>query len=360
MEISKAGSLEPKALRRYRHLLNCYEVRRRAKGSRDIDVRARHASEALNELIDGFEPRRPPRYLVVKTRFRLEPAYSHPEVTRRLKDLANGEGYTFNNVKYHVERALKEMVGQLEPEITDPFHATDQTSSSPQEAHEDDPDHQAIVSLAAAAANLHYALLAGLFTKHFNERFQISPAFSHYLPVRAEASDACFERVFESSMHFGERSEEALRSEEDAVDDWLESLLTLIGRTQAAMPATDHLARAGYLLGIHLSDNEGNSVIPQLRDDYRKWYSGDKWRDVSLQNTEPVVAITGAIIILIVSHVELDSPVVAEARAAAHKTLAYYYDFDEHAPLFDGQSLHYHIDSYLDSRSLALANGELL
>jgi hypothetical protein len=359
---SDARSIEPNALRPYAHLLNCYEVRRRAKGSTDISVLAEHASQALKEQIDSFA-RQDPRALVVRIRFGIEPDYENLKIKQRKARFAEREGYSEKTFRYHTEEAVKRMAELLEPDAVDPFVGDRQRPAPQPVATDHNPEHQAILSLVATAANLHYALLASLFTRHFNERFEIAQSLSYYLPVRSEASEACFERVFESMMHFGVRSEE-VRNDDTAPDselsaDWIKPLLTLIGKTRNAMPPADKTVRAAYLLGIHLPDDGGNSEIDRLHEDCRKWYSGNEWGKVSPQNIEPVAAGAGAIVALVARNIEFGSPVVADARTAAHKTLAYYYDFDEDARLFDGQSLRRHVDAYFDSRSATLANSKL-
>lgn len=372
-ELLKIGrderSIRPTALSGYTRLLNSYEIRRRAKRSIDREVLSRHASQALKELVKGFAQQAPPRYLVVKIHFGMARGYKNMNVTEREEAFASKESHSRGTFKYHRKAALESIAKALEPGTANPFDIEHSTSMSAHVVLDEDPIRGIILQLFKAAAGLHYALLASLFTEHFNEKFYDKGNYVSkqcYRAIRTEAWSACYNRAFDDFLWFSAYVYK-IRDNATLADvlpsDASDSLIVLLTKTQETMPVVSKIICEIYELGLisHLGGNDADREIVDVFRKWQKWYSGEAFDvDVAAVSLESVVARTGAIIALIASHMEFDEPAIANARRSAHKTLAYYYDYDENAPLFDGRSLRHHIDAYFDRRSLELANSRLV
>jgi hypothetical protein len=353
-------SIEPERLMGHTALLESPEVRRRAGNSKDPGVLAKYANEALHDLVNAIAE--PTRRVVAQAALCTKKIYEGLRVGERQEMLEKSPGMIDKDMfKYYRELALKSIAETLEADDVEPGEALPIREFHSSSSQDDDGLSGIPTHLARPAANLHYSMLTAMFIADFSEKYNLID----YRPDRFEAWDAYSRRAFESFTDFVSTYSHTLEHHDrDGLLLWfspdvLDKLILLLSEVRKEGPPFTDVERE--TLWKHLEDwklsVDYRKVDSVFRRTWRIWFYADPHGSVpAVSRLEPISAQAGAAALTCIRQIALSAPVLSEARAIAHKTLAYYYDFDESTNLFDGRSLRHHADSYFDSTSLRLAN----
>jgi hypothetical protein len=206
-------------------------------------------------------------------------------------------------------------------------------------------------------------MLACLFMTKFESKLEERRRYT--IKAHGGSLNACVERAFDRFMvfryvyHYHLDYEAGKQLTDHLPSDVIDSLAFLLRTISACGP---------YISLKEVTEIRfGNSPCP-LRDElfwkiWEPWFCDDDIPVASLPATlklECIAAKAGAAAFLIGRYVRFQEPFFSDARRMAHKALAYNYDFDEFAPIFDGRSLRHLADTYFDDTSTALANSDLV
>jgi hypothetical protein len=144
----------------------------------------------------------------------------------------------------------------------------------------------------------------------------------------------------------------------------IDKLTFLLRTTWTCSPCAAHkiLEEVGPLFGF-MPNLDGIHVMPSdedVFDAWCRWFNDDVSKLPAVARLEPLAAKAAAAGFIVAEYSDLSQPVFSDARRTAHKTLAYYFDLDELAPMFEGRSLHQLADAYFDITSPRLANSDLV
>lgn len=107
-----------------------------------------------------------------------------------------------------------------------------------------------------------------------------------------------------------------------------------------------------YSDGLIIGEDE--DMLKLLQATWRPWF------DENRPGAASMIACGKIVVDTLASVANFRAPIVTNARARAHKTLAYSYGGDETAPLFDGKSLRNTLDAYFDTMGPRLVQRNVL
>ncbi len=363
---SNEKSIKHLGLRKYDVLLRSPEVRRRAGSTTDPDELARCASDLLRQFVGEITD--PTRQLVAQAALCTEKIYEGRGVEQRKDMLLQSKAkITWDMFRYHREIAFGQLVDILDHTVSISVPPPSQStigSASTQRAS------SGAHSLARMAARLHYSILASIFVARFTDNLKdIEP----YVSERYGALDIYAKCAFEDFYVFLINSEYIIMGEEymphEFSSDQLRDLQFLFRTIEGCGPLDwTHTERLRDALWDH-----ADVVRAIFTETWEPWFYDlspvptqskifppELEGSPSISRLEPVTAKAGAIVQLINKAIDLQEPVLSEARTRAYKMLAYTYDFDEFVPILDGRSLRQHTDTYFDSASNTLAYSDIV
>jgi hypothetical protein len=350
---SKEKSIKPDRLRKYRALLESPEVRRRAGMTTDPAELAKHASEALSDLVNAIAE--PVPRLVAQAALCTETQYEGFRVVRR-EEMLDKQGIDHDKFIYHRISALTSIAVILEsapvahPTVRLPDESTVAELAQIEELY------RTPMRTACTAADLHYSMLTAMFIAEFHRKFNLDA----YQPNRRrKASDASVTWAHKSFDSFMFRFTELFTWEHlscDFTPEILNTLNLLLGAVQDLGPIFPKWEGSFFLQEGMYSKHQD-----EIQRTWRAWFY-DNWESLAplpaTSRLEPIAAKAGAAALIISGQLTL--PVFEEARTSAHEVLTHYDENDEFAPLFAGQSLRHHADLYFDDVGLRLANSILV
>jgi hypothetical protein len=356
-------TLTASAIRKYDALLDAPEILRRAGPNADPDTRARNVEQMLRAHVRGITYEL--RQLVAQAALCTEQQYVGLQVWQReelLEELPME--IKTDTFKYHRKIVFKNIEAELtyEPSLgpAAPGHALTATQPMPMSTD--------TLVLVKAAADLHYALLTSMFLTWASGAVPVDESLPKYMlfahiECAREAFGAfgSFVRAYHSRIILpAYRDELADHLSADAID----KLTFLLRTTWTCSPcaARKTLEELGPLFGF-MPNLDGVHVMPDDEDVFEawcRWFNDDASKLPAVARLEPLAAKAGAAVVIIAEHGDFNGPVFSDARRTAHKTLAYHFDLDELAPMFDGRSLHQLADAYFDTISPRLANSDLV
>ncbi len=346
-------SIRLSVLEKYEPLLRCPEVRRRAQLDASRHELAIHARQALLDAIEDVVV--PTDRLVAQAALCTTEQFEGLRVSERqssLMDLRHGR-ITPDVFKRRRRQVLHDIVRALQ---SAPLSLPRPSTSGTVHQQPAPRKQTALEGLAHEAADLHYGGLLSLFVDQMR-------AEGIQLDVRPEAWGACAVFMFQTFV--------PLVMQEGRAEAVLSALSSETRTTAAVLykgviesgPALSEGELEGienyrYGLAGWLTHPDG-MMLAIYNDSWDAWYRDRVADRLNRAGIEAVTARSGALARIILQNIGSKHPVLSDARRSALQTLAYYCDFPEHAPIFDGRSIHYLAEAYFDSNSDALATEAL-
>ncbi|HEV3070445.1 MAG TPA: hypothetical protein VGY76_03345 [Solirubrobacteraceae bacterium] len=356
-------SIKPEYLGDYDRLMQCSEVRRRAGADASPSELAEHASQAIADAVQAI-PRPDVRQvgeaaLCVLTRYE---GLSPNEREDRLWETP--DRVTKDQYKERRRAVLKSVVIYLERK-SDASTVLEKIQSTPvrlTDATEQDKIVLDLRTIGEIAADMHFAALACSFVDNFQGFQPDNPG--DYFPDRWEVWDACQNRLLETMINFaihyeGDNDDEAFADacsqhlNSDEIDQCLLYLQTVHHSSPPVASDTRQRIiqyRSDLINGTTQSDDP---LWHLRRDVLRPWY--ENWPDLVA-----IAAASGRLALLIARTVSYETPVLSESRRRAYKSVAYFYDFDDLEPAFNGQSLREKVQTHFDTESARLTSGAFI
>ncbi|MGA9876800.1 MAG: hypothetical protein WBQ21_13440 [Solirubrobacteraceae bacterium] len=351
---SKEKSIAPTRLAKYKALLDSREVLRRAKMTTDTNQLAQHARQAILTIVNDTPDET--RKLVLQAALATTKAYRGLRVGQREEILEElPKPITKDMFRYHRRKGFETIIDILESGA-EPFT----TQNPPTGRQWDHPEHF-VLPMVRVAANLHYAMLASLFIASFEPN---AGALGVSVGVRrSEERNMCMRRAFESFSEFllifranldTPSARESLMHylPKQSIDSLRRLLQSIIDRGPRFATTRDRM-----LFEWHLY--EGLETDRFFTEIWEPWFHGGVQRKhpasqdllPSIPMLEPIAVNAGAAVSILTDHVILQEPAISEARGMAYKIISYSYNCDEFAPIFNGRSLRYHAEAYLDTKT---------
>lgn len=351
-------TIKPSVLGGYPEVLAAAEVQRRVRADpqrRDATIHASSAiRDALADMVVPLDRLIGQAALCATSRFE-----GLRVVEREQLLLESTSRITHNMYKVRRRRALTHVVNYLSRDIPEPTGHGEEGFTGAESNYEEQDEVASVPDVVAyGSARLHYAALTCLFRDGF-EVWNPNPGI--YLSSRWEAWDACEDRLLECAIDFAEVWD-------GPDEDVLQSLGHVLSNADlAALRASQHTirshtpvlpfgigeARNRYYIGLIDGETLDDPLWDLRKAVWRPWYQ-------DAPDLEAIAAASGQIMLVMGRCGGRAQPAAEEARHAAYKTLAYFFDYDEFVPIFGGLSLREHAAAYFDAESARLANDATL
>lgn len=366
---SKRRTFSPAALESCESLLACPAVVRRVPASTPIRERARAARAVVLDAIAGLDSEKD--RLIAAAVLCTEPEYEDKYVKERVALLGKEHGGNWRHLyDDRRPRILEQIVRQLLSE-----HDDDIVRRLPSYAVEDLPRPMGdaarvdMSDIGARAAQLFYSVLASRFVERLDRALYAlateSPPESErvFERRRLDVLDTCAKRDFEAYVallqyaHIGQWDAWAKWSgfNEDALAVVVEEMEELV----ACAPAQSADARALCLRYAARSDNQDIELLREFTLEFLETWL--PWHRLLSRDpdTGPLVTLGdhAGFIAMLIARLGIDGDLVfLDAKRFAHKTLAYYYDFQELSPSLNGRSLRDHSEIFFEREMIRIAS----